>query len=454
MPEEKANYQAAIKALKERLDPGNQTLAALDFRHLSQKLNEPVSDFIGWLEKVFQIGFGQENLSKETREMLLYRQLQEGLTYTLMESPAVSGAQDYKGLCLAAKREERRLAELKRKQQYLKGERPQANNSGNRLPSTTHEWPRPNRRAGNSGTGNKTDQEGNQQQKQLRCYICDSPKHLARQCQQQKTESPGKKTTQNQSPKTTSGTRVIQTGSHMSTKKSRSCCVEVMIEGVPVTGLIDTGSDITIIRGDLFYQIISESGLKVESLKPAEQKACTYDQKPITLDGQMDMKVSFGDKTIIATVYVKLVAPDHLLLSESVCHHLGVVNYHPNVQSVEVCQPVEEPVCEMNAPCTTTTGEGESCELKNDRALPPVDDTLSEVTNKHIQPVNEGLQLSEQLPNLVKQDVKSIVLSAQVRLISAIRLPANHAATVPVKINEIRGSALIVRWFNGWLFTS
>ena len=321
LPEEKANYQAAIKALKGRLDPGNQTLAALDFRHLSQKLNDPVSDFIGRLEKASQIGFGQENLSKETREMLLYGQLQEGSTYTLLEPPAVSGSQDYKGLYLAAKREERQLAELKGKQQYLKGERPQANNSGNRLPSTTHKRPRPKRRAGNSGTGNKTDQERNQQRKQLRCYVCDSPKHLACQCQQQKTESPGKKTTQNQSPKTTSGTKVIRTGSHMSTKKSGSCCVEVMIEGVPVTGIIDTGSDVTIIREDLFYQIISESGLKVESLKPAEQKAYTYDQKPITIDGQMDIKVSFGDMTIIATVYVKLVIPDQLLLSETLfCH--------------------------------------------------------------------------------------------------------------------------------------
>ena len=52
--------------------------------------------------------------------MLLYGQLQEGLLHTLMESPAVSGAQNYKELCIAAKREERRLAELKRKQQYLK----------------------------------------------------------------------------------------------------------------------------------------------------------------------------------------------------------------------------------------------------------------------------------------------------------------------------------------------
>ena len=43
----------------------------------------------------------------------------------------------------------------------------------------------------------------------------------------------------------------------MSTQKSGpSCgCVEVMIEGVPVVGLIDTGSDITITRGELFYQV-------------------------------------------------------------------------------------------------------------------------------------------------------------------------------------------------------
>ena len=35
----------------------------------------------------------------------------------------------------------------------------------------------------------------------------------------------------------------------------------------------------------------------------------------------------------------------------------------------------------MNAPCAATTGVGESCEFKNDQALPPVDDTLGEVTN-------------------------------------------------------------------------
>ena len=113
---DKTTYQAAINALRERLDPGDQSIAALDFRHTSQKPGETVSDFIRQLEKVFQTAFGRENLSAETRDVLLYGQLQEGLSYVVMESPSVSGFQNYKELCIAEKKEERRLAELKKKQ--------------------------------------------------------------------------------------------------------------------------------------------------------------------------------------------------------------------------------------------------------------------------------------------------------------------------------------------------
>ena len=67
-----------------------------------------MSDFIGHLEQIFQIGFGRE-LS-----------LMKSLLYALMESPTASDAQNYKELCVAAKREEKSLAELNRKQQYLK----------------------------------------------------------------------------------------------------------------------------------------------------------------------------------------------------------------------------------------------------------------------------------------------------------------------------------------------
>ena len=71
--------------------------------------------------------------------------------------------------------------------------------------------------------------------------------------------------------------------------------------------------------------------LEESSLKLADLKACTYDQKLITLDGQ----ISFGERVICTTVYVKLVAPGKLLLSEAVCCQLGIVSYHPSVQSVQ-----------------------------------------------------------------------------------------------------------------------
>ena len=123
---------------------------------------------------------------------------------------------------------------------------------------------------------------------------------------------------------------MIRTRYYTSDQKLESH-VEVKIEGVPVTGTIDTGSDITIIRGDLFYHIVETAGLEESSLKPADLKVCTYDQKPVNLDGQLDLHISFGERVICTSVYVKLVAPDQLLLSEAVCCKLGIVSYHPSV---------------------------------------------------------------------------------------------------------------------------
>jgi len=47
LSEEKIDYQIATRALKERLDPSNQALAALDFCHISQRPDECVTDYIG-----------------------------------------------------------------------------------------------------------------------------------------------------------------------------------------------------------------------------------------------------------------------------------------------------------------------------------------------------------------------------------------------------------------------
>ena len=76
--------------------------------------------------------------------------------------------------------------------------------------------------------------------------------------------------------------------------KAESRCVEVhILKEFLQLELLILGSDITIMRGDVFYRIVSESDLDVLDVKAAEQiEACTYDQKPIHLDGQIDMKVS------------------------------------------------------------------------------------------------------------------------------------------------------------------
>ena len=57
-------------------------------------------------------------MSQETRNALLHGQLQDGLRYEIMKAPAVSGAQNYPELCLASRNEEKRLLELKKRQQY------------------------------------------------------------------------------------------------------------------------------------------------------------------------------------------------------------------------------------------------------------------------------------------------------------------------------------------------
>ena len=117
------------------------------------------------------------------------------------------------------------------------------------------------------------------------------------------------------------------------TSKSRH--VEVEIEGVPVTGIIDTGSDITIISGELFKNIVDAAQLSSETFKPANKQACAYSGQPISLDGQMDVTISFESHNIKTIIYVKLQAPDQLLLSESVCRELGIVKYHSLVDSAE-----------------------------------------------------------------------------------------------------------------------
>ena len=69
----------------------------------------------------------------------------------------------------------------------------------------------------------------------------------------------------------------------------------VNIKRVAVTGIIDTGPNITIISGDMFKTVIAKARLKKEEFKTVDNQTFTYNKQLITLDGQVDTNISFED---------------------------------------------------------------------------------------------------------------------------------------------------------------
>ena len=96
-------FAQATESLRQRLDPASKTMAAQDFRHVSQRESEIVSNFILHLERAFHAAYSRNSMSVETRDALLHGQLQDRLRVQLMRGPAVSGARSYHELCIAAK---------------------------------------------------------------------------------------------------------------------------------------------------------------------------------------------------------------------------------------------------------------------------------------------------------------------------------------------------------------
>ena len=111
---------------------------------------------------------------------------------------------------------------------------------------------------------------------------------------------------------------------------SSECLVPVQVQA---EGLIDTGAHISIIGADLFLRVAAAAHLKKSDFKEPDKVPHSYDQRPFQLHSNIMLDITFLDKTLHTPVYVKMDAPDSLLLSEGVCRQLGIVSYHPSLST-------------------------------------------------------------------------------------------------------------------------
>ena len=367
------------------------------------RLWKAVADFIRRLERTFRIAYGRDAMSSETRDTLLYCQLQEGLRYELMKGPAVSGATKYQELCVAAKNEEKRLAELQRRQQYSKSI--QSLTPRPRQPQTDHVPKTPadiSRRQVHKPDGVET----------KKCFFCKKPGHLMRDCRKRRDGNSGfnrpaatkQVTVENMSEVGQPNPYDLLFSSESEDEQdvkqirvmdhgSQSKLARVIVQGVPADGLIDTGADITIMGRELFARVAAVAKLRKKNFRKPDKVPRTYDRKTFHLDGCMDMDISFDGKTMSTVVYVKMDAYDQLLLSEGVCRQLGIVSYHSSVDSGK---------------STKKSTEGKSSE---EVAVVP---TIRVNLVKSLRlPANQGAVVSVELTGCCHQNAPSLLVQNQ-----------------------------------------
>ena len=319
--------------MRDRLDPGGKAMAAQDFRHCSQSEGENVGDFIRRLERTFRLAYGRDGMMGETRDALLHGQLQEGLQHRLMEAPAVSGATTYAMLCQAAKTEERRQAELKKRRQYQSDRTDRSSKKPSNQPAAASHKP--------TQTSNRPSTTKSSDKKLIKCWNCEKTGHIAANCRRPRKESTGRSSDRKPGGKVemvqssskddpmqyllsddsdSDSTEVRQVRVH--DRGSKPQCVRVVVQGVPMYGIVDSAADITIMGGNAFKQVAAAAKLRKKDFKTPDQVPHNYDRRPFHLDGRVNLDIEFLDKAMNTPIYVKMDAHEQLLLSEGVCRQL------------------------------------------------------------------------------------------------------------------------------------
>ena len=152
----------------------------------------------------------------------------------------------------------------------------------------------------------------------------------------------------------------------------------------------------------MFKQVATVARLHKKDFKPPDKQPRTYNQQTFHINGKVEVDISFNDRTMKTAVYVKMDAPEQLLLSEGVCRQLGILIYHPDVQpgngDEKQLKAKSEEVSECKVPmvrvqliqdvrllpnkCTIATAElvGEDIHQMNQPLLFELDSSVCETT--------------------------------------------------------------------------
>lgn len=77
---------------------------------------------------------------------------------------------------------------------------------------------------------------------------------------------------------------------------------KVVVGGVPMSGVIDTAADVTIVGGEMFKKVAAVAKLRKKDFKPVDKTHYNYDKKPFRLDGKLELDVSFQDCTMTTDI--------------------------------------------------------------------------------------------------------------------------------------------------------
>ena len=94
-------------------------------------------------------------------------------------------------------------------------------------------------------------------------------------------------------------------------KGTRAQHARVSISGIPANRVIDTRADITIIDSELFAQVAAAARLRKKDFRKPDKTPRTYVRELFHLDGCINLDISFSEKIMKTTVYVKMDAQEN-----------------------------------------------------------------------------------------------------------------------------------------------